>query len=373
MRRAWVQIHLWLGLTLGVVGIFIGITGSLLLYDRAIDTRLNPQRYAVTGSRVSLTYAEYVAGIAQALGGGARVVNLRLPEEEGMPIVALARPREGATFYRVYVDPPTGRVLDAAAGGGFIGWLHRFHENLTLREYSGREIVGLVGFAMMISSLSGLYLWWPARGRLGEALGARPGLARSRNLHYLFGFYGSLILALLSFTGIWLAYPDAGRAVVAGFSPVSPLARTIEAAQSRGKPIPPDTAVSAAQALYPQARVTGLGIPAGPRGVYRVNLQDAGGAIAVFLDPATAGVLRSIDSSSRSAGDRFLTAQRQLHTGEAFGAARIVLFAGGLLPAILAVTGTMMWLRQRRRHRATSLQPQTKNLENATAARGVRR
>ena len=44
------------------VGIFIGITGSLLLYDHEIDARLNPQRYAVTGSRVSLTYAEYVAG-----------------------------------------------------------------------------------------------------------------------------------------------------------------------------------------------------------------------------------------------------------------------------------------------------------------------
>jgi len=351
MRCAWVQIHLWLGLTLGAVGIFIGITGSLLLYDHEIDARLNPQRYAVTGSRVSLTYAEYAAAVAQAVGGGARVVNLRMPEEEGMPIVALARPREGGTFYRVYVDPPTGRVLDSAAGGGFIGWLHRFHENLTLRDYWGRELVGLVGFAMLISSLSGLYLWWPARGRLREALGARPGLTRSRNLHYLFGFYGSPVLALLSFTGLWLAYPDAGRAVVAGFSTVSPLPRNIETAEARGKPITPDDAVCAARALYPQARITGLGFPAAARGVYRVNLQDAGGAIAVFIDPATAAAVRRIDSSTRSAGDRFLAAQRQLHTGEAFGPARVVLFAGGLLPAILAVTGTLMWLRQRQHMR----------------------
>lgn len=373
MRRIWIHIHLWLGLTLGVAGIFIGITGSLLLYDDAIDARLNPQRYAVTGSRVSLTYAEYIAGIAQAAGNGARVVNLRMPEEDGMPIVALARPKEGATFYRVYVDPPTGRVLDSAPAGGFIGWMHRFHENLTLREYWGREIVGLAGFAMLISSLSGLYLWWPARGRLREALGERPGLARSRNLHYLCGFYGSLVLALLSFTGIWLAYPEAGRKVVSAFSSVSPLPRTIEAVEARGKPISPDAAVSAAQTLYPEARVTGLGLPAGPRGVYRVNLRDAAGPIAVFLDPATAAVVRRIDSSNRSAGDRFLAAQRQLHTGEAFGAGRIALFAGGILPAMLAVTGTMMWLRQRRRHGATSLRHERINPENATAASGERR
>ena len=348
MRRAWIQIHLWLGLTLGVLGIFIGTTGSLLLYDHEIDAWLNPQRYAVTGARVSLTYAEYAAAVAQALGGGARVVNLRLPEQEGMPIVAVARARDGATFYRVYVDPPTGRVLDAVPGGGVIGWIHRFHENLTLREYGGREIVGLVGFAMLISSLSGIYLWWPARGRLREALGARPGLARSRNLHYLCGFYGSLILALLSFTGVWLAYPDAGRAIVAGFSQVSPLARNVQAGEYRGKPIPPDGAVSAAQTLYPQARVTGVGLPAGPRGVYRVNLRDADGAIAVFIDPATAAVARRADSSTRSAGDRFLAVQRRLHTGEAFGAGRIALFLAGLLPAVLAATGSILWLKKRR-------------------------
>ncbi len=95
---------------------------------------------------------------------------------------------------RLYLDPPTGKVQEATPGGGFIGWVRSFHENLTLREYMGREIVGLVGFAMLISSLSGIYLWWPARGRFREALGARPGLRLSRNLHYLFGIYGAIVL-----------------------------------------------------------------------------------------------------------------------------------------------------------------------------------
>jgi uncharacterized iron-regulated membrane protein len=316
VRRLWIQVHLWLGLTLGVLGIFIGVSGSVLLYDHQIDRWLNPQRYAVSGPQVALGYADYAARIAQALSGQARVVNLRLPEEDGQPIVAVARGRESSLFYRVYVDPPTGRVLDAAPGGGFIGWLHRFHENLTLREYSGREIVGLVGFAMLISSLTGICLWWPARGRFRESLGARPGLARSRNLHYLLGFYGSLVLAMLSFTGIWLAYVDAGRSVVAAFAPLSP--RVIQAP----------------------------GVD--PRTVFRVNLTDGGRPVALIVDSTSGAVLRRVDSTSRTSGDRFLAAQRLLHTGDAFGPFRIVLFIAGFLPGVLAVTGAMMWLRQRR-------------------------
>jgi len=351
MRRLWIQIHLWLGLTLGVVGILIGISGSILVYDHEFDALINPRRYAVSGSRASLEFAEYAEHARQSVPGEGRVLNIRLPEVEGLPVVALVRGKEGTQFSRVYLDPPTGRVLDAAPGGGFIGWLHRFHENLTLREYWGREVVGLVGIAMLISSLSGIYLWWPVRGRLREALGPRPGLTGSRNLHYLFGFYGALLLALLSFSGIWLAYVDAGRAVVAAVSPLSPLPRNIRAPEppAGAKAIAPDAVVSAARALYPDAKVIGLGMPAGPRGTYRVNLEGPDGAISVFLDPASGSLLQRLDPAGRSGGDRFLALQRSLHTGDTFGAARFLLFLAGLLPGVLAVTGTLMWLSKRKR------------------------
>lgn len=342
MRRVWLQIHLWLGLTLGVLGVFIGITGAILVYDHEIDGWLNPQRYATSGSQVALGYAEYIGGVQQG-----RVINLRLPAFEGGPIVALARGKEAGEFHRVWIDPPTGRVLDAAPGGGFLGWVHRFHENLTLREYRGREVVGVVGIAMLVSSLTGLYLWWPARGRFRQALGMRQGVAPSRNFHYLFGFYGSLVLALLSFTGIWLAYPDAAR----NFLGAAPRGMQAPDSAPGQKPIAIEAAVNAAQSLYPEARVTGLGVPAGPRGVYRVNLRSGENAVVVFLDPATGSVLRRTDPATQGAGDRFLAAIRLLHTGDGFGLGQAILFLAGLLPAILAVTGALTWLRAKRAER----------------------
>ena len=54
------------------------------------------------------------------------------------------RPR----LVNVYVDPPTGRVLEVVDfRDSMIGFLHRFHENLTIPEYSGRAIVGWSGVA----------------------------------------------------------------------------------------------------------------------------------------------------------------------------------------------------------------------------------
>jgi uncharacterized iron-regulated membrane protein len=354
MKRAWIQIHLWLGVTLGVLGIFIGLSGSVLVYDHEIDAWLNPQRYAVSGPKAALPYAEYLKAAAQALDGRTRPVNLRLPEDERMPVVVLARSRDGGGFTRLYLDPPTGKVLDAAPGGGFIGWVHAFHENLTLREYKGREIVGLVGFAMLVSSLSGIYLWWPARGRLRQALlGARPGFTLSRNLHYQFGIYAAIVLAMLSFTGIWLAYTDAGRSVVAIFSPVAPRNVQAPAAPEGGKPIPLEEALKIARDLYPDVPLGGFGLPAGPRGVYRFNFATGGSAApvsqaAVFIDPRSGAVLRNSGPATRSGGDNFLVMQRLLHEGSVLGpVGRALLFIAGLLPALFVITGTLMWLRKR--------------------------
>jgi uncharacterized iron-regulated membrane protein len=372
LRDLWVQVHLWLGLTLGVLGVAIGITGSLLVYDDDLDAAFNPRRYAVSGAQAKLPPSEYLASAAKALEDRARPSVVRMPREEGWPVVVFARGKGDSGFSRVYLDPPTGRVLEVVAGGGFLAWAHTFHENLTLREYNGREIVGAVGIAMLISSLSGLYLWWPARGRFRAALGFRRGFTTTRNLHYFFGFYGALVLAMLSFTGIFLAYNDASRAVVAAFAPLSPPARNVQAPESPagGKPLGVDAAVAIAQAAHPAERLWAVGLPAGPRGSYRVNLSEPGvpdmhpgrGNI-LFIDPNTGAVLRSLGPATRTGGDRFLIMQRLMHEGAVLGPpGRALIFITGLLPALFVVTGTLMWLRNRRQRQATRVRPRRQTI-----------
>ena len=272
------------------------------------------------------------------------------------PVVVFVRLRGDAGGpRRVYLDPPTGRVLDAPAGIGSSGWAHEFHEALKLREYHGREIVGIVGIAMLISSLSGIYLWWPRRRLTRKDFGFRQGFVLSRNLHYTFGFYGSLVLAMLSFTGITLAFPDAGRASVAMFSEISPSSRGLQAPESSERSITADQAADLARAGYPKATVTAIGFPAGPRGVYRIALREPGDdrgrdGTVVFVDPGSGVVLRRLDRSTQTKGDAFLAYLRPLHEGWALGlAGRVIVCIVGLFPALFVVTGAMIWLRTRRR------------------------
>ncbi len=358
LRRAWLQIHLWLGLTLGVLGAVVGATGSLLVFDQEIDRSLNPQRYATSGANVALPYSDYAQRAARVVGEQSRTINLRLPAAEGAPVVAFVRLPEVASPRRVYLDPPTGRVLDAPPGRGLIGWAHDLHESLTLREYSGREIVGAVGLAMLVSSLSGIYLWWPRTRITRRDFGFRRGLALSRNLHQTLGLYASLVLAMLSFTGAVIAFPDASRAIVGGLSAVSPPPRGIESKPSDSRVMSPDEAAALARARLPGAIVTGVGFPAGPRGAYRIAMREQGddgerGAAAIFIDPRAGTVLRQIDRASRTRGDALLAYQRPLHEGDPLGLlGRIVISIVGFLPALFVVTGTIMWLAPRRRRRA---------------------
>src|SRR5262249_44076178 len=91
----------------------------------------------------------------------------------------------------------------------FFGFLHVFHENLTIPEYSGRQIVGWAGIGMLIMSVTGLWLWWP----LGSGFLCGLRWARSRrftfNLHHLLGFWLSIPLAVV--TGLYLAFPQTYR------------------------------------------------------------------------------------------------------------------------------------------------------------------
>ncbi|HEX4334036.1 MAG TPA: PepSY-associated TM helix domain-containing protein [Usitatibacter sp.] len=359
-RDLWVQVHLWLGLTLGVLGVVVGVTGSVLLFDRQIDGLLAPDRYRTSGAEVARPYSDYVARAGRALEGLARPFAVRAPEAAGEPVIVLARAMgEGGGASRVFLDPPTGRVLAIARGGGFVGWVHNLHENLAMRELHGREIVGAVGIAMLASSLTGAWLWWPGRGRLADSLGLRKGLPLSRNLHYLFGFYGVLVLGMLSFTGIFIAYTDAGRSVVSAFGALTPPARnvSVEGIVARGgAPVSLDGAIAIARAAYPGENLWSVTLPGGPRGTYRINLGEPGveapqsaRGIVLFIDPATGFIVRRADPANRTKGDAFLAMQRAMHSGAPFGPiGRIVMCIAGLLPGLFVVTGSMMWLRNRR-------------------------
>lgn len=362
LRHFWFTFHLWIGVGLGILLLPLSVTGSLLVWHDGIDRMAHPARYAVSGSEAPLAPSAYLKAAAEALDPALKATILRLPAEPGMPVTVAAR---GATrgggfpaMTTVYLDPPTGHVLDVAdTGGSFMMFVHRFHGSLMVPGL-GRQIVGWLGVAMLISSLSGIYLWWPRNGQFLKGLRWRRQPTTNANLHFTFGFWIAIPLAILSFTGAYISFPQTARSVVGLFAEVGPQ-------QQRGGPggfgapvtpsLTPDAAAEAAIATVPGARLLALTFPAGANPAWRIQLLDGGRTRTVSVDDQSGEVKAGRDraASQPAAGDAFTRLMRQLHDGTDMGLVwQIVIFFGGLVPALLTVTGVVMWWRRRENRKA---------------------
>lgn len=367
LRKLWLDIHLWLGVGLCLLSVPVGITGSVLIWHDQLETVTEPQRYAVTGDDRGPSLAAFVDHAADRLGDGARISQIRLPAETGEPVIVVARPARAAgprDTVSAWMDPPTAAVLDLGpSNNGFMRLMHDFHGNLLVPQFSGRQIVGWVGVAMLILSLSGIYLWWPKRISLVRALGWRKAMRPSANLHHMFGIWIAIPLAVLSFTGMYISFPQTTRAIVGTFTEVSP-PRARPPGGGPGGPgggnlplaetrMGPDGVLLAAIGAAPAgATPTGITLPTEQSPLWRVTLATDGGNATVTVDDVTGETRASLPPPTKP-GDDLGRVMRRLHDGIGYGIVwQTVIFIGGLLPLLFAITGTMMWLRRRAANKA---------------------
>jgi uncharacterized iron-regulated membrane protein len=352
LRRFWLNVHLWLGLGVAVLLVPVSLSGALLVWHDHLDALVNPARYAVTQG-VAQPPSALLASARTALGEGFQPVVVRLPEDAGWPATVTAREQrrgEGGGRPRLltaYIDPPTARVLDKSEfRTSLIGFLHRFHENLTIPEYSGRAIVGWSGVALLVLSLSGIYLWWPRSAGFRRGLRWRRGPATSFNLHHLFGFWIAIPLAVVSATGIYLGFPQQARELLSSVAPTTPQQRGGFNAPLLASPrLDVDRALVIALDGAPGAKPAAIFLPNQTAGAWRVQLRGAQGNVMVLVDDRS-GARSTVTPQS---GDRIAQWIRWIHEGSHSGSIwQVLVFACGLLPTLFFVTGLLIWLRGRR-------------------------
>jgi uncharacterized iron-regulated membrane protein len=208
---------------------------------------------------------------------------------------------------------------------------------------------------MLISACTGLYLWQPRRGDFRRALGWRRGLVVSSNLHRLLGFWICLPLAVLSLTGIYLSFPQAGRAALSAVAPMSPPQQRggVNAASGPAALSPDAAAAAALAAAGPGATLVNLSTPTGRSPAWRVQVRTADGEATAMVDDRSGEARLASARGAPPAGDVAARWIRRIHDGAGTGIVwQTIVFLGGVLPALFAVTGVIMWLRRRRARRA---------------------
>lgn len=352
LRKAWFQVHKWIGLILAVVIFVISLTGAVLVWHDPLERAMHPERYAVTGP-AALPIDAYATAAQAALGSGELLSRVALPEEAGEPVVATASKPGAGRPQRVtlYIDPGTAKVLGTARSGeGIFQVMHVLHGSLMIPEV-GRQVVGWIGVAMLVMSVSGLWLWWPLTGSVRRGFRWKRHNNFDTNLHHQFGFWISVPLFVLSATGVWISFPQ----WFAGFESAStqrgpggpgggPGGRRAMPVAMAPELIAPAVA-SAEEAA--QGKAVSLGWPTDQKSEWTVAVKSADGAEAE-VKVATADLATTVEPSRGEPPETLARLMRRIHDGNGMPLVwQVIVFLGGLLPAVLAVTGVIMWWRAR--------------------------
>lgn len=350
LRQFWFQVHKWLGLALAVAIIPISLTGAALVWHDDLELALNPERR--TDGIASLPASTYAAAALKYAGPGERLTSLSFEPGGGPVRATLARPHKGPgrpVRTSLYLHPSTAALLDRSASNeGLVHVMHVLHGSLMIPGV-GRQIVGWIGVAMLLSSLTGLWLWWPLKSRFSRGLRWRRKPETSANLHYQGGFWIALPLAVLSFTGAWISFP--GFFASLSGDPVGPSPaermRRISAQPLAESRYSPDQVVARAapSAAGPLLQISW---PTDRDSKWKASFEGDGGPAEVTVDDAS-GEVTPPEPPRPETTARLM---RRIHDGTGMGLLwQVIIFIGGVLPAVLAVTGIMMWLNVGRRRR----------------------
>jgi uncharacterized iron-regulated membrane protein len=331
LRNLWFSVHKWIGLLLAILIIPLSLSGAALVWHDWLDAQVNPQRYSVSGP-ATLPSSRYVAAAEAVLAPGERITSLRYPEGgDGPVIIGAAQPAKPQQRTNIYLDGATARVLDkAGSNDGAVRVLHRLHGSL-LMPGVGRQIVGWIGVAMLTSSLTGLWLWWPLTGSVRRGFRWKRRAQFDVNLHHQLGFWICIPLAMLSLTGAWISFPAffgslSGARPPSRPGPTAPLEKTVQrvddvVAGVGGKPV---------QITWPTTK----------NPAWKVSLDQGEAEVA---DASGAVTTRPPQP------EMLARTMRRWHDGTGMGPAwQVVIFLGGIVPAALAVTGVTMWVGSRK-------------------------
>jgi uncharacterized iron-regulated membrane protein len=210
LRRASFQIHLWVGLAIGLYIVMLSITGSVLVYRNELDRFFATPRPPFEADRKVISQDELRA-FAERAYPGYEITRLGDRITRRSPTLEVWVERDGLKKERLF-NPYTGEDLGDSVTQGeyFVLWLARLHDDL-LFDREGRFWNGILSAVATALFLTGIVVWWPGIGRWKRSLGVKLGVGWKRfnwDLHSAMGFWLFLFMLMWGVSGFYLGVPE---------------------------------------------------------------------------------------------------------------------------------------------------------------------
>jgi len=210
-RKALFQIHLWVGIGVGLYMLMISLSGSAIVFRREIARALW-QLPAVTPSGPIMS-AEQLSAAVKKLYPRQTVVAITIDSPDRAAVVVMARNASPGERRRERVfDPYTGKDLGAVSPEEprLLSWLVSLHDDL-LADRTGRAVNGIGAILLLVLCVSGAVIWWQGSSRWARGMTIRWSAGWPRfnwDLHSALGFWMFLLVLMWAVTGSYLTFPS---------------------------------------------------------------------------------------------------------------------------------------------------------------------
>ena len=201
--------HLWSGIAVGLYILMISMTGSVLVYSNELYRAATPPPILSNGSGPRLTDGE-LSEAARRVYPGYRVVKITRPLNLDQAVdVSL---RRGGEIKKRLFDPRSGRDLGDSVPAGIwvVSTMLDLHDNL-LAGPTGRKVNSIGALAVLAVAITGLVIWWPGIKTWRRSLTLHRGVGWKRwnwHLHSMIGFWSLGFMLVFGASGVYLGIPE---------------------------------------------------------------------------------------------------------------------------------------------------------------------
>ncbi len=365
------KLHLWLGLSTGLIVFILGITGAINCFAPELQS-LQPYRTVKEESGAFLPPSQ-IQQIAENCLPGKSLQRIYY-DARNKAVMVLFSKKDDYT-YSVFINPYSGEVLKVRNNEkDFLSVVLQLHRTLLIPI--GHDIIRWSTVIFIFMMISGIILWWPKNkrtARQGFRIMWRAHPKRlNYDLHKVLGFYVTWIVIFTALTGLMFAFES-----FSGF-----VYKTAGADHSIIKINPPisDTTLKAGKSaaidlvwnkiqpeLYQKYATVMFVLPAVKNGSILVRANPEKETIYKsdfrYFDQYSGkevpgAYLWGRYKDAHVAADFIRRMNYDIHTGAIFGLpGRIALFFVALIVASLPITGFYFWLGKKRKSKRTYSRP----------------
>ncbi|MCF0072103.1 PepSY domain-containing protein [Dyadobacter sp. CY261] len=352
------QLHLWLGVSSGLVVFIVAVTGSLLVFEEELEPIIYPKFHVVeVPADHSKLPLDNLRDAVSSRYPKQTISRIEIePQADRTVIFGLMKGKKEKDIFSVAVNPYTAQITDTRReNDSFFHIVLQLHRYLCLEE-TGKTITGISCVMFIAIMITGLVLWWPSRKQTKQRLTIKWDAKFKRlnwDLHAIFGFYVLPFTFLIALTGLVWSYKWVNNLIYLAFDGKPQQKREAPANITFTNVAQPgilSKITSETNRLLPHPGRIQFTIPKSGSlsiTVSKVNEEASVSNIVDFLyfDKTDGHLISKRLYDNETAGMKARRLVFPIHTGSLWGwPTKILAFIVALITASLPVTGVLIWV-----------------------------